>query len=234
MENIRFISAQSVIAKLYSDLNLQMEIRVADVMEWIGDAIEYIGVDMQYLDKVIEGTVHNHRYFLPCDLVTIKQVLLNNTVIHASNHTIISTLPSGPRASKVLYNTPLPTYTVQNNCLVLSVERGAKIVIYYKGLNLDEEGFPYIPSDIRYMDAVVAYIMYKIKNAEGFSGRISPQEVQYYKVEWEKSRIRAASELMMPTPEQMFGLGVQFQRLVQNISGADQMFRDYTSIERTR
>ena len=234
MKNIRFISAQSVISKLYSDLNLQLEGRVADVMEWIGDAIEYIGVDMQYLDKVIEGEIHNYRYYLPCDLVTIKQVVLNNTVIHASNHTILSTIGSGQRVAKALYNTPLPTYTIQNNCLVLSVERGNKVTIYYKGLNLDEDGFPYIPSDIRYMDAVVNYIMYKAKNAEGFSGRISPQEVQYYKVEWEKSRIRAATELMMPTPEQTFGLGVQFQRLVQNISGADQMFRDYTSIEKTR
>ena len=39
----KHISAKTLISKLYSDLNLQLEVRVATIMEWVAEAMEYIG-----------------------------------------------------------------------------------------------------------------------------------------------------------------------------------------------
>lgn len=234
MENIKFISAKAIIAKLYSDYNLQLEVRIADIMEWVGEATEWIGSSLQYVDKVIEKEVHDHRVYLPCDLVHIKQVLLNNKVINYSNHTILMTIQDEDDPKRNTYNTRESTYNIQNNCLLISSKRDAKVRIYYLGLNTDEEGFPMIVDNLRYIEAVIAYIMFKVKNAELFSGRITPQEAEYYRVNWEKGRVRAGSYLSMPSPEQAYSIGLQFQRLIPFISSHDLMFADYATMERSK
>ena len=88
--------------------------------------------------------------------------------------------------------------------------------------------------EIRYLDALINYVIFKVKKAEMFSGRISPQEFEYYKLDWEKARIRAATFASMPDPERAVSIGRQFQRLIPNISAHKQMFADYASLERSR
>ena len=49
----KLTSIQSVIAKVIADLNIQEDdLRISDVIEWVGEAIEKIGAVTQFIPKV--------------------------------------------------------------------------------------------------------------------------------------------------------------------------------------
>lgn len=233
MNSYGYVSVNTLIAKLYRDFNLQLEGRIADFMEWVGEAVEYMDATVQYTKKKTSvDRFEDYRYYLPCDLVEIDQVLINSKVAFFSNHTVLGNIKND-KGNSIRYNTRDNTYNRQDNCLVLSLKKGT-IEVFYLGLATDENGFPLIVNNVRYLDAIINFILYKIKFAEGVSGRISAQEVQFYKEQWESSRVRAVAYISMPTPDQAISIGKQFQRLIPNIKASNTMYDDYASLERSR
>ena len=70
----RSVSAKSVIAKVYRDLQLKQSDRWIDMLEWIGEALEHIGSFNQLIKKEEMGiVVKNYRAILPCDIREIVQ-----------------------------------------------------------------------------------------------------------------------------------------------------------------
>ena len=56
----KLTSIQSVIAKIIADLDLQEDyIKVTDILEWCGEAIEKIGAVTQFIPKVTATHVYN-------------------------------------------------------------------------------------------------------------------------------------------------------------------------------
>jgi len=84
--NFRYTTSKRIIARLYSDFNLQFEARLADALEWIGEAMEYIGVTAQYVEKLYIVDINNHRGVLPCDLVVIRQVVNGQIPMSSYKH----------------------------------------------------------------------------------------------------------------------------------------------------
>lgn len=77
----KLTSIQSVIAKVIADLNIQEDdLRISDVIEWVGEAIEKIGAVTQFIPKVSgeNGTpctkVKCYQAQIPCDLHQLHQV----------------------------------------------------------------------------------------------------------------------------------------------------------------
>ena len=72
--NYKNISCKTVIAKVYRDLNLQEEERWQDMIEWIAEALKFIGANAQLIDKPAEICVDGFRGALPCDIYAINYV----------------------------------------------------------------------------------------------------------------------------------------------------------------
>lgn len=77
----KLTSIQSVIAKVIADLNIQEDdLRISDVIEWVGEAIEKIGAVTQFIPKVSgeNGTpctkIKCYQAQIPCDLHQLHQV----------------------------------------------------------------------------------------------------------------------------------------------------------------
>lgn len=69
------VSSKAVIAKIIADLDLKEdEIRISDVREYIGEAMEKIGAVQQLEHKVVNLKVENYQAKLPCDLYRLNQV----------------------------------------------------------------------------------------------------------------------------------------------------------------
>ena len=221
--NFTFTSSKRVIAKLYSDYNLQVEARTADVIEWIGEASEYIGATAQFTNSYAELSIENHRAMLPCNFVEVNQVTQGNRVLTHAQKTAHVSLPDGNHTHKLFQEKNV--YYIYDKCIITSFESG-KINLYYYGSNVDSEGYPLIPNTLRYIDAVISYIMMKVKTAECFSGRISPNELDYYKMDFEIKCQSAASQIAMPTVDQAIATGKRHQRIMQVIDYSDIMYSD--------
>lgn len=71
----KLISSKAVLAKIIADLDLKEdEIRITDVREWIGEAMEKIGAVQQLEHKVANIQVVDYQAKLPCDLCRLNQV----------------------------------------------------------------------------------------------------------------------------------------------------------------
>ena len=77
----KLTSVKSVIAKVFTDLDLKEEThRVSDMIEWAGDALEKIGAFPYFVNKVtgLEGVplleVANYQCKLPCDFYSLIQM----------------------------------------------------------------------------------------------------------------------------------------------------------------
>ncbi|QOR57046.1 tail tubular protein [uncultured phage cr109_1] len=69
------VSSKAVIAKIIADLDLKEdEIRISDVREYIGEAMEKIGAVQLLEHKVVNLKVENYQAKLPCDLYRLNQV----------------------------------------------------------------------------------------------------------------------------------------------------------------
>ena len=72
--NYKIISAKHVISKVFRDLRINDETWVLDAMEWIGEALDYIGTVSTTERKASTITIANHKAALPIDLLNIIQV----------------------------------------------------------------------------------------------------------------------------------------------------------------
>lgn len=70
----KFTSAKEVVAKIYSDLDIQEELhRITDIREWITEAIEKIGAFDQFVKKVITVPIVDYKVRIPDDLHSLVQ-----------------------------------------------------------------------------------------------------------------------------------------------------------------
>ena len=74
---VKFTSLDRVLAKIYRDLGLE-EINETDVIEWTGEALEFIGTQMLYEEAVAFVEIEDHQADLPNNLHQIIQVARNN------------------------------------------------------------------------------------------------------------------------------------------------------------
>ena len=71
----KLVSSKAVLAKIIADLDLKEdEIRITDVRERIGEAMEKIGAVLQLEHKVANLKICDYQAKLPCDLYRLNQV----------------------------------------------------------------------------------------------------------------------------------------------------------------
>lgn len=75
----KFTSSKQIIAKVLADYNLdENHIKITDIREWIGEAIQKIGAVNQFDHKVKILELKNYQATLPCDLEKIDYVAYSN------------------------------------------------------------------------------------------------------------------------------------------------------------
>jgi len=99
-------SAKAVIAKVYRDLKPTTDNWVIDAVEWIGEALEYIGYHTGLEKKATTLSISNHRASVPCDLVDIIQVEYNGSHLVYGTDTTGYDLPNADRTTNPQPYTP--------------------------------------------------------------------------------------------------------------------------------
>lgn len=75
MLNEKLVSSNAVIAKIIADNDLKEdEIRITDIKQWIGEAMEFIGAFNQFDRKNVIVPIKGHQAALPCDVHQLDQV----------------------------------------------------------------------------------------------------------------------------------------------------------------
>ena len=173
------ISAKYVINKLYRDLALEDPNYELDFLEWIGEALQFIGSGSQ-MQKVkgLQLAVEDHKAKLPYALLTIKQLRYYDKDTEVWK--VISFNPRNfnphEKDSKNLSVKTKESYSLNPNFIETTFEEGI-IELNYTRFPIDEDGYPLVP-DNQYFKEALFWYCYKKIIMSGYKPRV--EEINYF------------------------------------------------------
>jgi hypothetical protein len=220
---MNYVSIMRVVEQVYrSGLNTE-DINFFDMIEWVGEAIAKIGVSYAYIEVVTNGlegmpdpiTITDYSGTLPTDLIIIRGVRDSDT--HSSlikeTGTFRSTYGSNNLPSAG--DQTMAAYRTEDGYIYTNIEE-CDLEISYLAWKTDEDGYPMIPDDERYITAVKAYIMYMIAFRMWLQDNISADKFQVLEKEWLFYVKSAKTKAHMPDFDSMEALKNQMRKLATN------------------
>lgn len=263
MLNGKLISIKEIIFKVYRDTGIQDELNWSDMVEIATECLEQIYYPSSFQKKVLGHisdpnlNVTNYRFKIPCDLVHLTALTIDGyRALPATNsfHQLmdgsccgvdefvsqlsegtfvdgfgnifaagISSYPSGPI-----------TYELNNDWITLNVKEG-KVCIAYLAFPVDCDGFPLIPDDVSFKEAISRAIIVRLDyirwrqnpSDNGLRSLHEHSEQQYC---WYVAQAKAVSK--MPSVDQMENMKNMLLRLKPNINAWVSNFNTLNSSEK--
>lgn len=172
MSQFKTTSVYNVVLKLYRDLGLEDPNYEIDFIEWIGEALAFIGSYAQYEQKNSTLAVTDFSCAMPIDLIKIQQVSYDKKIIQFNPGSFFFHEDQSPN----LHVSTEESYTVLPNYIKTSFESG-DLFISYLALPTDENGYPLIPDNQYFMDALFWYC-YRQMLLKGYQSRV--KEITYF------------------------------------------------------
>lgn len=187
-----------------TDHPLMKDVTLERVVKHSIDFMRILGVPQIFENKVEKLEVKNHKALLPCDFYQMNQVKL---------------LGNCPERSKVFRYTTDSfhledkhhgksidlTYMIQNSVIFTSIEEG-EIEISYQAVMTDNDGYPLIPDNGSFANALELYIKLKVFTYLFDTGKISQAVYQNTQQEYSWAVGQASNQLKMVTLDQMESL----------------------------
>lgn len=240
------VSVKRVIAKVFSDLDLQEEThRITDMIEWSAEALEKIGA-FPTLEIYITGKgtepllrVENYQCSLPVGLHSIIQVAYAENMegpfypMRSDTGSFdavkgMTTETTNPLTLEVTYGTADEedgvtsftsdlTYVLSPGYIKTNVKEGY-LMVSYNRVPVDEEGYPKIPDHVSFMEALYWYITMKLLYPQWRDGRV--RDAVYYDARrsWNYYCKQAYGTAMMPNTDQLESIKNAWLRLVPELN----------------
>jgi hypothetical protein len=198
-------SVEKIIAQVYREFKPANSGWVDDAAEWIGDAIGIMKVYQSFSNLCKDINVVDYRAKLPCDIELLLGVqygrtrLTQNGGIKNPSNKFKCSCEDINKCS--CFNSMVcneeESYTLNPNYINTSFKTG-KLLIYYKGIEVDCNGLPFIIDDAVYRQAIVWYIM-SMMLLRGFKHQTVTYEFAWNK--WETFYPRAQNRFVMADVE---------------------------------
>ena len=226
MRYYKYISIKTIIAKVYEDLNAQLELRTGAIITWIGEALEYINATLQYEEYRDVITVKEHKAKLPCDFYSLKALSINGI-----NLTRDLSIPSG-HYSNLYRENNRTDYNARNNLtfhilddeIIFGIRNGNGFIYYYRIIT-DNDGFPMIPDIVEYREAMLNYVVYKAKYASFIAGKLDANTFDYIKNKWLASLHSARIAISMPDVSTIESIGKAYNRMIPVMNDNYKLYR---------
>lgn len=233
MLNNKFISCKTIIAKLYRDLKLKEEEAYVDFIENMAEALEFIHVYPQYKVNKACVKIKNHKGELPCDYISMIAVEHNGfSLTYSSNvmgpdfypeENYPSDTPYSVNRKKIEnavfidpeminYFQDRQSIQIENGYIKTSFNKGMLNIVYVSMI-LDEEGFPMIPDNVSFREALYWYCTYKYLYPKALTGDINPQFYNDAYQKWLWYCNQAGAEALMPDLLMLENIKKSFLRL---------------------
>lgn len=206
-------SCKSVLAKIYRDLKPGYSGWEADAIEWIGEAMDYMGCSSGFEKHSESISVVNHRAILPANFYTLRGVYYEGEKLpfggaynNVQNFFAMEITPQTPQTAVTDPNAVTlispnqyegDYYIINPNYIQTSFETGEIIVLYYR-YPIDEDGLPMIPDNITVKTAMVWYVLMQMLMSGSITSQFSYKDAQQM---WKEKLIQAQNDVMFPSPD---------------------------------
>lgn len=180
------------------------------------------------------------------DSLTQQIDALNAQLQVATDVTVIASLNNSIQQKKdellmvlnrqsVIGNSDYPSdkkyvYWVNNHHIKLNFREGT-IFIAYLGIPVDEDGFPLIPDDISYREALYRYITMKLMYPSYLQGKLRDRQWDEMVQSWHNYCAQARGVANMPDIGQLENIKNMWVRLIPEINNFDSFFNNISTQE---
>lgn len=240
VKEIRYTNIRRVLDDLHDEA-LMESITLEQVVRYTIRFIAKFGMPKLYQDRIAEVNIHEYRGLLPCDLISIDQVkdACSGLCLRSMTDTFNPGLMPPTPPSRHLHMPYIPpkapqygdgTFKTQERVIFTSFPEG-KVIVAYKAIPVDEDGFPLIMDNEVYLDALENYIQKRVLKNKFRKGDISAAVYQDVQTEYAWSAGQLQSELVIPSYSEMQSITNYVTSILPSVRQFDNGFRDLGSRE---
>ena len=176
----QYITLASVMDKLQRH-PLMAGTQYEALVDYAVDFLSIAGSPDIFADKETEIPISNYRGKLPCDWVETNQVVYCGKAMTYTTSTFM------PQEGDPL------TFKIQNNIIYTSIKEGV-VQLSYKAILTDDDGFPLIPADPTFTNALEWYVKLQVFTILFDLGRLPSQVYSNAQTEycWAVGRMKTA------------------------------------------
>lgn len=173
----RYINLRQVVDNI-KDHPLLKDVPFERIVNYAIDFSRIMRVPQIFESKVIDVEIHKYKGLLPCDYFNINQIKdkkSNRILLPATDSFFFS------ENNKVKYN-PF-TYKIQDEYIYTGLEEGI-IEVSYRAIKTDKDGYPLIPDNTLYAQALEYYVKKKVFTKLFDMGKINQNVLQNVQQEY--------------------------------------------------
>lgn len=227
---IRYISLKQILDDVL-DHPLLKDVSFERAVNHTVHFIRIVGMPRAFNEKTELVTIENYRGMLPCDLDSIIQVRTHNEC--GQSYRVFRYSTDSFHISDNKQDSYDFTYKVQGSVIFTSMKNGT-IEIAYRALAVDSEGYPMVPDNSSYINALELYIKKKCFNVLFDTGKITPQVYNQVCQDYAWAVGQAQSDLVRLSIDEMQSLTNSLNTLVTRVNEHSRGFVNNGSMEKIR
>jgi len=173
-------------------------------------------------DKQLTNLSTNNSVYINSDAPIGTDVNGNEVFNFIGSNTDYTAMPPSTNANSIHISDA--TYKLNDNYMFTSFPKG-RVYLAYKAFPVDQDGFPKIPDNIKFVKAVESYIRYKIDYRMWRKGDIDDKVFKKSEQEWLWYCGSAGTSMRIPTIDQMESIKDQFLHLIPRLNLHADFFR---------
>jgi hypothetical protein len=118
------------------------------------------------------------------------------------------------------------TYKINDNYIITTFKEGASVLMAYKAFPVDEDGYPLIPDNEKFKQAVQWYIMYKLAFRTWIKGALTDKVFNYVETQRDWYIGAATTSGLTPTYDQMESWKNEMLKLLPRFNSQSGNFND--------
>lgn len=217
-----YTTIRTVIENLQRDVEYDNELNIYDIAEWTWQAMDSIGARTAMEEKETVIEIEDYMGELPFDFKVINGIRNQESKINMIPSSDIHFQENNNNA-----NTPplaVNTYKISHKFIFTDFKEG-NIDLSYNAIKLDDEGFPLIPDETRYLSAVEAYIRYKMDYKLYRIGQVTRVIYEESKQHWLFMCKSAFNKMVTPNYDKAEALKKQINSMLDNRQAHNSGFR---------
>lgn len=230
-----YVTIDAVIAKLYRDLGINTEVNESHIIEWCAEALDKIGAYAQYKEIKDCFKLENGKVKLPVNFYRIKDIGYNGQPLSWASPSMLTAY--GCEGSGIPTCCTTNNFYIEGCYIITDIEVSQDVSIQnlnlvYLGVPVDTNGYPLIPDDVYFMEALTKYVTYMLDYREWRKGNVPDKVYQKAEQDWLFYVNSARGSANMPDERQMANLKNIWTKLIPDMNGDTNFFKQNASRER--
>lgn len=234
-----YVSINTIVSKIYRDLDINSEVNFISIVEWAAEALAMIGAYSQYMETSTCLTMANGKARLPLGFEKLVSISYKNTPLTWATNTNKVNYQCSECQIPVCSNENQHTFYLNDSFAITNISKTdtddgqePNLCMVYLGVKVDEDGYPMIPDDIYYSQAVSSYIISKLDYQDWRKGKISDKVQAKSEHDWLFYVNSARGSANMPNAAQLENLKNIVSRLMPLRNEYKKGFKNISNPER--